>query len=159
MYELLIANAASSDRLYEISPPHASAPAAKVFPIYDTVKDDGAPLTLHAMAERGRGNDIIRTVDRELDVNINEKDRYGRTPLHWAAEHGHKITAEILIDLGAEVRATENLGRTPIHLAARSTHCELLQSLLEGMEEDERKQVVNMQDNRGITALFLASQK
>ncbi|GMH39520.1 hypothetical protein BSKO_07418 [Bryopsis sp. KO-2023] len=128
------------------------------FAIYDMV-DDGQAKTLHDLAERGLANDIMRLVERRLDVDMNEKDRFGRSPLHWAAEVGHITTAETLIDLGGDAFSRENMGRTPVHLAARAANVEMLQSLLDHLDAQQVEELVNTQDHRGITAVFLASQK
>lgn len=46
-------------------------------------------------------------VERSLDFDINQRDRYGRTALMWAAEMNHRDAAETLIDLGADRRAAD----------------------------------------------------
>ena len=46
-------------------------------------------------------------VERSLDFDINQRDRYGRTALMWAAEMNHREAAETLIDLGADRRAAD----------------------------------------------------
>ena len=48
-------------------------------------------------------------VERSLDFDINQRDRYGRTALMWAAEMNHREAAETLIDLGADRRAADPL--------------------------------------------------
>jgi len=55
----------------------------------------------------------------------------GKTPLHMAAEKGHKKTAEILIRQGADVNAEMRNGETPLHLAAEYGHKEMAQLLIE----------------------------
>ena len=48
-----------------------------------------------------------RMVERTLDFEIDQRDRYGRTALMWAAEMNHKETCETLIDLGSDRRQSE----------------------------------------------------
>ena len=66
-------------------------------------------------------NGDLEGVQAELDngVDVDEKDDlWGRTPLHIAAEEGHKEIAELLIAKGADVNAKDSVGFTPLHEAA-----------------------------------------
>ena len=45
---------------------------------------------------------------------MNEKDKFGFTPLHNAAHEGHKEVVELLILKGADVNAKDNGGNTPL---------------------------------------------
>ena len=57
--------------------------------------------------------------------------RYGRTALHWAAEHGHKEVAELLIDYGADVDCRDlHCLRTPLHWASKYGHFNIVKHLL-----------------------------
>ena len=50
-------------------------------------------------------------------TDVNAKDRYGRTSLHFAADYGYKEIAELLIDNGADVNAKGIDGKTPLDKA------------------------------------------
>ena len=58
-----------------------------------------------------------------LGVNVNAKDHYGWTPLHYAARKKSQAAdpslstacVKLLIDAGADVNAKDNEGVTPMH--------------------------------------------
>merc|ERR1712226_684307 len=104
---------------------------------------------------------IEKIFDRTMDLNIDMRDKYDRTPLHWAAECGHAAACAMLIDLGAGPMARDSLGRSACHLAARGGHLSVIETLIEKQEddEDEIQNLINDEDNSGITPLFLARQR
>ncbi|KLO99308.1 ankyrin [Fusarium fujikuroi] len=72
-------------------------------------------------------------------VQIDRPDRFGRTPLSHMAQHGHKTTVRILLDMGANpntaakatfVGAQFYNGRTPISFAAEKGHQEIVELLI-----------------------------
>ena len=79
------------------SPP--PSPPAEVKPEPPT--DKAPAISIHDAAMTGN----IEAVKRDLaaGVDVNAKDKYGWTPLHWAAREGHKKIVELLIDKGADV--------------------------------------------------------
>ena len=57
-------------------------------------------------------------------AEVNAKDEDGWTPLHLAAEEGHKEIAELLIDKGADVNVGEEEAYTPLDHATLWGHKE-----------------------------------
>ena len=47
-------------------------------------------------------------------MDVDEKDSYGETSLHYAADKGHKEIVELLIANGADVNAKLIYGTTPL---------------------------------------------
>jgi TonB family protein len=78
--------------------------------------------------------------------NINR-----RTPLHYAAQNGHKDVAELLLANKAEVNAKDSSGYMPMHMAARYDHKDVVELLL------ANKADVNTQGAAGDTPLHLAA--
>jgi ankyrin repeat protein len=50
--------------------------------------------------------------------------------LWYAADHGHKEVAELLIAKGADVNARDDVGRTPLHIAAIYGYKEIAELLI-----------------------------
>jgi ankyrin repeat protein len=53
-----------------------------------------------------------RAIENEADVNA--KDEYGWTPLHWACYNGKVAIISFLLDKKADVNAEDNYGDTPL---------------------------------------------
>ena len=63
-------------------------------------------------------------------TDVNAK-MLGNTALHWAAYHGRKEIAELLITAGADMNAQGSIsGWTPLHFAARWGHKEIAELLI-----------------------------
>ena len=58
------------------------------------------------------------------------KNKYGRTPLYYAAKEGHTDIVRILLEAGAEVNAAVfKFGWTPLRGAARYGHTDIVEAL------------------------------
>ena len=58
-------------------------------------------------------------------ANANAKDEDGATPLHLAADTGHKDIVELLISKGADVNAKDEDETTPLYIAVEEGHTEI----------------------------------
>jgi len=79
-----------------------------------------------------------------LGIDINIKNKYGKTPLHLAISKRNIYTAKLLIDNGADINAKDNLGKTPFHHAYNEESICLLVNT--GAD-------INAKDNNGYTRL------
>ena len=104
-----------------------------------------ADRALIVAAEKGN----IEAVKQHLDAgaDVNAKNEYGYTPLHWAAIDGHKEIVELLIAEGADVDAMNDVAVTPLHDAAYSGHKEIVELLITNGAD------VNAKNNIGGTPL------
>ena len=72
---------------------------------------------IHVAAQKGKLGKVKALLTGNPDL-ISSKDRDGMTPLHWAAQEGHKDVAKLLLANGADVNAKDNNGRRLCTVAA-----------------------------------------
>ena len=75
-------------------------------------------------------NDIARTLIH-YDANINVRNEFGITSLHYAALAGNNNMVGILLDLGANVNEGDKWSYMPLHYAAANGHVSTVRLLLE----------------------------
>ena len=84
-------------------------------------------------------------------TNLNERDKYGTTPLMWAATTRNYAVIDALKDKGVDVNARDNLGRTALIWTVSSpglNDSKSVKHLLNIKDID-----VSLKDNFGDTAL------
>ena len=62
-------------------------------------------------------------------ADVNAKDKFGLTPLHWATLHDNEVSADVLLAHGADVNAKDDRGFTPLHLATMKGHKDMAEFL------------------------------
>ncbi|MBP1524984.1 MAG: DnaJ domain-containing protein [Spiroplasma ixodetis] len=68
--------------------------------------------------QNGNNKVVIYFLTNKINnLNINEKDNSGNTPLHYACFHNFLETADLLIKYGANINAKNNSDNTPLHYA------------------------------------------
>lgn len=86
-------------------------------------------------------------------VEVNARSNNGDTPLHVAANEGHKDVAELLLANNADVKAKSNGGYTPLYFAAFNGSEDVAELLLANHAD------VNAMDTKGETPLPLVALK
>ncbi|MEA5467874.1 protein kinase domain-containing protein [Spirulina sp. 06S082] len=82
----------------------------------------GRVTPLHIAVDKGSSDIVEILIAREADVNV--RDEYNRTPLHWV----QRVTiAQILLDAGADVNAFSRDRGTPLHWAIATNQLSLVQ--------------------------------
>ncbi len=84
--------------------------------------------SIHYAAIRGNLVEIKSKLAKNPKL-INKEDRYGYTPLHFAAKEGHKEVVEFLCDCGADLNAHNKFGETPLDYAIENDHKEVVDFL------------------------------
>ena len=83
----------------------------------------------------------------EFGSDINKTDKFGRSPLHWAAGRGHNNIVKFLVDEGAEVNLMDQKGKNPLQHGAMAGYIDVVQTLLESGAQ------LNRADLYGLTPL------
>jgi ankyrin repeat protein len=116
----------------------------------------GTPL--HKAAQQGQL--IVTRFLIENNADLDSRDDFGRTALHWAALNGHKSMAELLLSKGANPNAAIHAGaragppgQTPLHFAAQNGYRNVCEALLAGKAE------LNAKDAYEQTPLHLAADR
>ena len=64
-------------------------------------------------------------------ADVNERDAFGRTPMHWCADGGHSKLAMNLAVLKAEINVQDKYGQTPLHFAVNLDDVDMTNTLLD----------------------------
>jgi hypothetical protein len=87
---------------------------------------------IHEAAAEGNIKRVKQHLVEGVDVNAIFKDSW--TPLHMAAEGGHREMVDLLIAKGADINATagagDGVGWTPLHMAAEGGHKKVVELLI-----------------------------
>ena len=79
-------------------------------------------------------NGDLAGVSRALQqgANVNARDEYNNTALHWAAQWGHADVVKRLLEAGADIESPgSGGGLTPLAIAASHDHYEVAKTLLD----------------------------
>jgi ankyrin repeat protein len=118
-------------------------------------EDESVPQSLMLWAAK-TGNEAIfrqRLNAYDNDVEINRPAQNGSTPLSWAAQNGHHVIVQLLLDTGkVDVNLEDRNGSTPLLWAARNGHITVVRLLLRKPRVD-----VNLCNRNGSTPLLWAA--
>jgi ankyrin repeat protein len=113
-------------------------------------RNDVGGSEIHDAAKAGDLEKVKALLKDHPDLVFN-KDNDGRSPLHWAASHGHKNVVELLLANKAEANAKDNNGGTPLLYATAGGRKDTAALLLANKAE------VNATDKGGFTPLHWAA--
>ena len=114
-------------------------------------------ISIHDAANSGNIEAIKQHLAAGTDVNA--KNEWGGTPLHFATFGSHKEVVELLIAKGADVNAKDGVGETPLHWAAKEGNKEVVELLIaKGADVNAKDDVgdtpVDWADNKEIANLL-----
>jgi len=73
--------------------------------------------TIHGIVLSNDRNRLLSFLETHSDQAVDEKDEYGYTPLHLAADRGYPEMVRILLEKGADRNITDPDGETALSLA------------------------------------------
>ncbi|CAB0044225.1 unnamed protein product [Trichogramma brassicae] len=117
---------------------------------------------LHLVAKKGDSDEAVEFTKMFFEINaemnrtveVDTRDRYGRTPLNLALELGHGRLAEVLLRHGADPTFPNKDGATPLHvISARDDAEDLAKLFFEFCEDENRPMLIDARDDSGLTPL------
>jgi len=106
--------------------------------------------SIHDAAKSGDVGTLTSMLRANPKIVFSRDDKWGATPLHWAAWASPKAVGELLLANGADVKTKDNAGQTPLHWAASYGNYEMAEFLLVSRSE------INAKSNNGMTPLDCA---
>ncbi|KUL85866.1 hypothetical protein ZTR_07323 [Talaromyces verruculosus] len=90
---------------------------------------------------------------------ISRKDNYGRTPLYWAVNNGHREMVELLLEHGARVNFKDRSMLTALHIAVIGQNRDIVRVLLEHGARIEAKGETGDTDTPLVRAILVNSRE
>nr|XP_046230727.1 histone-lysine N-methyltransferase EHMT1 isoform X3 [Scatophagus argus] len=109
------------------------------------------PKQLYLSAKQGELKKVLQMLVDGIDPNFKMESQNKRTPLHAAAEGGHKDICHMLVQAGANLDTCDEDHRTPLMEACENNHMETVLYLLRAGASATHKDV------EGFTCLHLAA--
>ena len=109
--------------------------------------------SLHKIARTNEVGAVSGAIEGGADVN--EKDKFGTTALHYSiSEANHDIT-RLLLEHGADVTIVDDRGATALHYAVEYNACDVAEALLK--RNDKVLEIADKHGNQPLwTAVFNA---
>src|SRR3990167_4326719 len=110
-------------------------------------------MNLIEAAKNGYYQDIIQCTNNK-DIDLEQKDAQGFTPLLRAAENGHLSIVRLLLNLGADLTAVSHAGSNALLLACYNNRIEVAHFLLQ-----DKNFPTNTKNKDGATPLHIVAGK
>jgi ankyrin repeat protein len=77
-----------------------------------------------------RAQNIPDVITLLSDADLDSRNGFGRTPLHWAAEMGNHLLVQLLLNAGAPINARDENGSSALHIASELGTISVVRELL-----------------------------
>ncbi|XP_062500570.1 GA-binding protein subunit beta-2-like [Corticium candelabrum] len=84
--------------------------------------EDDTVETQWLKLDKANKNDRVDMIRKIVKQGTEEKDKLGRTLLHYAAHHGNCDVVDLFLDNNADVDALDKNSKRPFDLAMRNSH-------------------------------------
>jgi ankyrin repeat protein len=143
----------------DICQPYVCTQWTDIYDIHNDVPATGFPISLAAALGIDGAVEVFLREQLLSSLKLGEvdlkDDKYGRTPLSWAARAGHEAVVQLLLGTGqVDVNAKSTDGWTPLSYAAKRGHEAVVQLLLGTGQVD-----VNAKSTDGWTPLLYAAER
>jgi len=99
----------------------------------------GSDFKLHEAAFKSDHNLLKTLLEENKEYDINEKDKFGNTPLHLASMMGHIDCVAVLTEFGADTNMKNNRGWTPFAEVVSYGNRTAIKSVLKSMKSQNRE--------------------
>lgn len=130
--------------------PKVQGPKLKVPNPFSNPRDEAAKAVFDLLAQDVIDREKISTL-LNSDLNLNKRDKQGKTILMRLIEENLDDLAIATIDKGVKLGARDKEGATALHIAVENKKTGLVDVLL------ARKAPVNIATKQGVTALMIAA--
>jgi uncharacterized protein len=126
-----------------------------------TLKNKNQDTVLSIASSRGKGDIIEKLLnlipeDKKSEM-VNSVNAKGVSPLNSAAAFGDLYAVKVLLDQGADFKKQDMNGATSLMVASHCGHVECVKEILKRVPPEELKSYIEVGDESGATALWLAS--
>ncbi|KAI3843955.1 hypothetical protein MKX03_002386 [Papaver bracteatum] len=104
---------------------HAKGERIGVAETVEKLINEGGRGSLH-VAAAGGGLEVCKYLLETLKLDVDSRDRKGRTPLHHASLKGHFDTVRYLLEKGADPDVSDDMNTTPLICAVKSGDTKIL---------------------------------
>jgi len=99
----------------------------------------GSDFKLHEASFKSDHNLLKTLLEENKEYDINEKDKFGNTPLHLASMMGHIDCVAVLTEFGADTNMKNNRGCTPFAEVVSYGNRTAIKSVLKSMKSQNRE--------------------
>ena len=96
----------------------------------DYQKKNNSGLNVMHMAAQGDRPNILIYFKDKYNMDINQKDFNGSTPLHWACHLGSEKAVTFILSWTDDIDIQDTKGKTALYLAVQATRVKIIQKLI-----------------------------